>query len=328
MRFGPLVAGAIAIALLLSLPKLLGFQKDDASQLFLPFTLVSIHAPQILEAGPGQFSPNTSNSDAANSVFYRELAKAFRAAKENPAHYDTLGFDTDYILYRSGFFSTIGREERGDVRELAATCYSAYFHAWLRAPWSMLQKVWKQISVFLFPRGGDFYSTAKSVDLNREIAASRPFLSDTSLSPLIQNIYQSYRERLEKSVSNLSHPLGFPILTKLAYYLAKISFWIQLAFFSAMVAVCLSRRRRAWQLAGFVIVAVLAATYGNVLTIAVVHSLDVFRYRVSYAPGFLLGLAMIASYLLVLALGWRDGSEPRRDSVAAEVNSQPASGRQ
>ena len=44
----------------------------------------------------------------------------------------------------------------------------------------------------------------------------------------------------------------------------------------------------------------LAALYGNAITIAVVHSLDVVRYRVGYASGFLLGMAMIISYLLIL----------------------------
>jgi hypothetical protein len=45
---------------------------------------------------------------------------------------------------------------------------------------------------------------------------------------------------------------------------------------------------------------VVAAVYGNALTIAIVNSLDVSRYRTGYAPGFLLGLAMIISYLLIL----------------------------
>jgi hypothetical protein len=70
---------------------------------------------------------------------------------------------------------------------------------------------------------------------------------------------------------------------------------------------------------------VLAATYGNVLTIAIVHSLDVSRYRISYAPGFLLGLAMIANYLSIIASGRSDSCEEDGEYKLSEANSVLAS---
>jgi hypothetical protein len=73
---------------------------------------------------------------------------------------------------------------------------------------------------------------------------------------------------------------------------------------------------------------VLAATYGNVLTIALLHSLDVVRYRVSYAPGFLLGLVMTTNYLLIFAFGTRIRHERGGESIALDTNSAPASGSQ
>lgn len=324
MRFGPLLGGVAAFVILFFLPKSLGFQKD--AQLFLPCTLVSIHAEQILETRPDVILPGAHNPGVPDAEFYEELAKALRPAKENPGHYNALGFDTDYIQYRSGFFSSITGKEGWSDRELAAACYSAYFRAWLQTPSSMFQKLGRQLSVFLFPRGGDFYTTAKSVDLNHELATGRPFLPDDQLSPDVQKIYQSYLQILDRPEGNLSHPLGLPILARLASYLAWISFWLQAVFFAVMIAICLSRKGRTLRLAGFAIVAVLSATYGNVLTIAFVHSLDVGRYRVSYAPGFLLGLAMIISYLLVLALGGSILGQQNGESKIAETSSAPASG--
>ncbi len=324
MRFGPLLGGVAAFVILFFLPKLLGFQKD--AQLFLPCTLVSIHAEQILETRPDMISPGAHNPGVPDAEFYEELAKALRPAKENPGGYNALGFDTDYIQYRSGFFSSIVKKEGWSDRELAVACYSAYFRAWLQTPWSMLQKLGRQFSVFLFPRAGDFYTTAKSVDLNHELAASRPFLPDDQLSPDTQKIYQSYLQILERSEGNLSHPLGLRILSRLASYLAWSSFWLQAGFFATMIVIYLNRKGRTLRLAGFAIVAVLSATYGNVLTVALVHSLDVVRYRVSYAPGFLLGLAMIVNYLLVLALEGPILGEQNGESKIAETSSVPASG--
>ena len=42
-------------------------------------------------------------------------------------------------------------------------------------------------------------------------------------------------------------------------------------------------------------------TYGTVLTVAVVHTLDIERYRMSYSPFYLLTLAMMTTFLLVVA---------------------------
>jgi hypothetical protein len=324
MRFGPLLGSCTALVVLFFLPKSLGFQKD--SQLFLPFTLVSIHAAQIMETRPGLPPPNMHNPGVPDSVFYEELGKAYRTAREDVGHYHRLGFDSDYIQYRSGFFSTIKQKEGWSDRELAAACYSAYFRAWPQVPVLMLQKIWKQIRLFLFPRAGDFYTRATSIDLNHEAASARLFLPDDQLSPDMQKIYRSYLHDLETPASGSPHLPGSQIISKLALYLAWASLWLQFAFLIVLIAVCLNRRERIWRLAGFASVAVLSATYGNVLTIAIVHSLDVVRYRVSYAPGFLLGLAMILSYLLVLALVKFIPGGQNAESPIAEPNSASASG--
>jgi hypothetical protein len=323
LRFGPLLGGAAAFVLLFSLPKWFGFQKD--TQLFLPFTLVSIHAEQILKTRPDMVSPGAHNPGLPDQTFYEELAKAYWPAKENPDHYYALGFDPDYIQYRSGFFSTIMQKEAWSDREMATACYCAYFRAWLQAPSSMLEKVGKQLRLFFFPRGGDFYKTTQSIDLNNELTSSRPFLPDSELSADVQKTYQLYRQKLERPEGNSSNPIGLKVLARLAHYIAWIAGWLQLIFVTVLLTVCLGRKGRKLRFAGLVILAVLAATYGSVLTIAVVHSLDVVRYRISYAPGFLLGLALITNYLLTLAFGVPMLGKQHEESTAIEVNSAPAS---
>jgi hypothetical protein len=177
----------------------------------------------------------------------------------------------DPLGYVDRAASTIVERESWNDRELARACYSAYFRAWHQAPYSMLKKVWKQIRLFLFPRPGDFYRAAKSMDLNQEIAASRPFLREAELSPRVQKIYQSYIQNLERAEGKALRPLGFRFLGRLAHCLTWIIFPLQVAFFAAMIAVYLSRRGRALRLGGLVASAVLGATYGIVLAIAIGH---------------------------------------------------------
>ena len=320
MRITPMLGGAAAFVLLFFLPDWLGFQQD--AHLFFPFTLVSIHAPQILETRPDPVSPGTHNSGFPDPIFYEELGKAYQTAKDKPHNFEVLGFDPDHIQYRSGFFSTLMQKEGWDDREIAAACYSAYFRAWHQARSSMLQKVWKQIKLFLSPRAGDFYATPKSIDLNHELAISRPFLRETELSPRVQKIYQSYIQRLERTESNQRYPRSSRFFHRLAGHLSWMTGWLQGVSLVVMIPICLSRQRRALRLGGFVTFAVLSATYGIVLAIAIGHSLDVSRYRISYAPGFLLGLAMLTNYLLIFALGTRNPDKEQSETGQAIANSQ------
>ena len=217
------------------------------------------------------------------------------------------------------------QKEGWNDHEIAAACYSAYFRAWIQARSSMLQKVWKQIKLFLFPRAVDFYTTPKSIDLNYELAISRPFLRETELSPRLQKIYQLYIQKLERTESNRRYPHSSRFFHRLAGRLTWITRWLQGVFLATMIATCVSRQGRALRLSGFVVFAVLGATYGIVLAIAIGHSLDVSRYRVSYAPGFLLGLAMLTNYLLILAMGNHSPDEQQSKIDEAITSSVPGS---
>jgi hypothetical protein len=46
------------------------------------------------------------------------------------------------------------------------------------------------------------------------------------------------------------------------------------------------------------------AVYGNMLTVGVVHTLDLDRYRNGYVPALLLTLAMMTTFLFAVAERW------------------------
>ena len=75
-------------------------------------------------------------SGVPDSLFYEELGRAYRTALGKQDRFRTLGFDTDYIQYRSGFSATIMQKEGWNDREIAAACYCAYFRAWRQNPLS------------------------------------------------------------------------------------------------------------------------------------------------------------------------------------------------
>jgi hypothetical protein len=313
VRFGPLLSGSAACLLLFAAPRGLGFEKQKA-RLFLPCTLVAIHAPQILETSAIVSSRDESNDALLPENFYQLLSTAYQPAKADAARCPVLGFNEEYILYDSGFFSSIAQKENWTPQQLEAACYAAYFRAWRYVPISMMQKIIKQVLVFLFPSSDDFYFTGKSTHFDSDLVNSRSFLPSANFSPKVQEMYQSYIDSLERHHTNLTRLLGFRVLALFAQIVAWLSFWLQVAFFLALIIWALPKKS-AVRLAGIAAVAVLAATYGNVLTVAAVHTLDLPRYRFSYAPGFLLGLAMTGSFLLLIALEKR--REPRSEGVTS-----------
>ena len=313
VRFGPLLGGCAACLLLFAVPRGLGFEKQEA-RLFLPCTLVAVHAPQILETDAIVPSHNESNDALLPENFYQLLGVAYQPARADATRCPVLGFNQEYILYDSGFFSAIAQKENWTHRQLQAACYAAYFRAWRYVPISMMRKIIKQALIFLFPRSDDFYFTGKSTHFDSDLANSRSFLPSANFSPKVQEMYQSYVDSLEHYHANLTRLLGFRVLAAFAQAVAWLSFWLQAAFFLMLIIWSLPKRSPV-RLAGFAAVAVLAATYGNVLTVAVVHTLDLPRYRFSYAPGLLLGLAMTGSLLLLLALEKR--GKPRTVDVTS-----------
>ena len=304
-RFVPLLAGLGAIAFLGVMPFLLGFQKDSSSETFLPTTLVSVHAKQIVGSARKMTVGNLpwQSQNSAVGLFYQSLEAAFLEAKRRPGGNKVLGFDSDYILYRSGLFQDLGLRQHWNARQLASFCYSVYFKAWLDSPLEMSIKVGREFSLFLFPRLSDLYSSVKGLNLTEEFLHSRQALPSVNpnLHPSIQALYSSYLERLRHPPENKLHSGERIFLRVPAYGVAKLSVWLQLAFLAALLATFVDEKVSRLRLAGFTALAVAAAVYGNVLTVAVVQTLDLRRYRVTYSPFYLLMLAMMASFLIVVA---------------------------
>jgi hypothetical protein len=132
----------------------------------------------------------------------------------------------------------------------------------------------------------------------------------------VQPAYLSYLNNLEKVYQE-----GWKVdcvnwLRYAAIGLAKVASFIQLAFFAALFPVFLSRRLPDLRLAALAAVMVSTAVYGNMLTVGVVHTLDLDRYRTGYVPALLLTLTMMMTILFLVAERWiTQTREKRSDGV-------------
>jgi hypothetical protein len=119
-----------------------------------------------------------------------------------------------------------------------------------------------------------------------------------------QPAYLAYLDNLKQVDANGWQVDCLNWLRYAAIVLAKLAAFIQIAFFIALFPVFLSRRFSELRLPALAIVIVSTAVYGNMLTVGIVHTLDLDRYRTGYVPALLLTLATMITFLAAVAERW------------------------
>jgi hypothetical protein len=306
LRFAPAVAGVLLLAGFSALPYLFQFRRDVTSRTFLPFILVSIHAPQIVENADRhhRLGDGEGGVDNVERRFSQGLAQAYRESLLEPFTTKALGFNYDYILVKSQFFSTLQSEESLTPDQLIRLCYSEYFRAWRESPDLMAGKVAKQFRLFLTAPRQDLAAytlTRKRFIDSVQFYSSAEWLmaEGERLGYMNEPFYARYLAELKKVYAE-----GFQIhqvniqQRYLAVLFAKLSLWVQVAFFVSFFFVLLFRRLADLRLWGWACVSVATILYGTVLTISIVHTLDYDRYRSSYASALLLTLVIMTVFVI------------------------------
>jgi hypothetical protein len=314
LRWIPSLTAVLATGGLSILPHLLGFRTDTNSREFLPFTLVSIHAAQIVRNAEKEHLLAETDQPATDqdARFYQELKQAWLDARKVPLGCPTLGFAPDDIMYTKDFFRRFAAEQKLSDSELINLCYRTYFKTWLESPGAMLLKIGKELRIFLSAPSSDFaahsVSKRRSLDIAARFSPSpQSLLIDAGSKDYLRNqpAYLAYLSNLEKVYQH-----GWQIdcvnwLRYVSIVLAKIASVIQIAFFAGLFLILLNRRFTDLRLPTLAAVMISTAVYGNMLTVGVVHTLDLDRYRTGYVPALLLTLTMMMTVLVAVVERWR-----------------------
>jgi hypothetical protein len=309
LRLVPAVAGIFMTGCLLVMPHLLGFRTDSAARTFLPFTLVSIHAAQIIQNAEKQHWITSKDSAPSDREprFYQELRKSLKEARAVPLDCPTLGFAPDYIMYTKDFFRTFASEENLTDTELINLCYSAYFKTWIGSPDAMLLKIAKEMRLFISTPSRDFAAHSVSESRMMDTLAHFSFSPKTLLAEAQTKDYLRNQPAYLDYLANLQkvYQKGYEIdcvnwLRYVANGLAEIASFVQLAFIAALFPVFWGRKFNNMRLPAIAAAMVSTAVYGNALTVGIVHTLDLDRYRTSYLPALLLTLAIMMTFLFAV----------------------------
>lgn len=289
-RKEPLLRRALMVAipaltayLLIWLPEKRFAVVDPSSETFLPESIFSIHAVIIRD----QMADDVAHPDPAVPYSHEKLAttlseldQGIAAAREqSPRHFESLGYDADFLLYHQPFFDQVAQAEHYDWKSILGFYRYYYNRTWKKRPGAMLHKVGKQLGLFY-----NFDCPAycdKKFDLRRTYERSLFVLSD----PGIQNELRQWPPAVhwQEQQAALRNANGFIDMNKM---LRRFINWLGNSYLIGLIGFLLAlpwvtfhrRWRRAFGVAAAALVVGYAFNFGNNLGIAVMHTLEVSRY--------------------------------------------------
>ena len=290
--WAPVVGGILALTCVW-LPGKLVFERPDQKRLVLPMTLLTIHADVAIKSL--RSSPIPGLPEGTIELFEKE----FEAAKVPNRVYRRLGFDPDYIMYRSQLFPWLEHQHGYTREQLARFCNQTYLHAWRTHPVEMIAKILEQFDYFLRPDEATF--TRKRLELGKLYAHSESLFSQALgeeysadvVGPFA--IWQAQTTAAVEVDTRLQAPRRVHDIRRVFHPLVP---WIT-GVFAVVFAACFFKKQwRPLRLGGFMALIFWFAPAGNALTVAVAHALDNSRYRISYG-----GLLAFACAAMVVFLG-------------------------
>ncbi|MEO6847219.1 MAG: hypothetical protein ABI443_06885 [Chthoniobacterales bacterium] len=299
IRFAPLALGLMGVVLLTLTPGLLKFKTSPQQSIYLPYTLVSIHAEQIVESEKKRFATATPEE----LQFILALEKALIEARKNPKHFETLGYQADDIMYRSGVFIGTKYNPEWDNKKFLPFCYALYAKAWIGAPGLMLKKVGRQLTLFLFPSKSDYYYSNREKQLTSNYQHSLDSLQSRNFRPPDSTLpaYTRYLEDLHTAIAG-NYTLRFPrVMIFFGTGVAYLSLAIQIVFLITL-ALNFKNLSISSKLAGLYLLSLLFCMYAYIGEIAIVHVLDNTRYRTTFTAFFIPLLAITLTFTIAVIL--------------------------
>lgn len=264
--FGMLLGAALWLAGTGMVKNHLGWQADAASKLFLPQSLVSVHADLVLRSTP---------VESAFPGFRSELADAFARSEANVKPYERLGFNPDVIFYETLVF----RNLEGTDEEKRRFLMGLYFQALREHPLPMMRKWCLQFASALYPERNWIYRRDYQLGRDYERAAA-------DLRMRGQWEGKSVRERLE-ALALAAEETGSEIqkTTRLTWEINRslvdvLRLLVPLGLVCSLVAglVFVFKAHSPWRFCALESFFWGATFLSAIATVAIVHSFDIDRY--------------------------------------------------
>lgn len=306
IRFGTPLLGIALVAALLGIPEKALFLRNGKTRVVLPMTFFTIHADAITESFASQLRAGnvTPERKAFLEGFLPDLQKEMENARKEIITYPTykrLGFDPDYLMYRSTLFPVLEARYHMTKPQLVAFCYESYLLAWKQNPLAMIRKVFTQMGYFFPPDPNTF--VRKRIKLSELYAGTLASLPQNPGDELNAKTHAAYSALLDDLKKQAGKSVELTASRGDIRQASRLSAWAlptEILFAALLLACFLWKPLADFRLPGLAALVLFSAPLGNALTIAIVHALDNSRYRLSY--GGFLSLALAAMLIFSLAV--------------------------
>jgi hypothetical protein len=303
-RFLTPIAGLAGALLLLWLPGRVLMVHDSSSVTLLPDALLCVHAQFIdnyLEdklAHMADSDPEKARLKTFVTVLESELFKARHAHKT----YEKLGFDADYLMHDETLSTAIYSYTGNDRKKFSAFCFGCYWAAIAHDPRGYVWKICDQFGHFLFPEPRTFFGDQQNLPKAYQGSADNWFASGAvSLSPEMQELYGRYRDDTMIEISHTKTLEKDLKLRAFRQYLSTAALPLTLILLLALTATHLWPPLHLLRQFGWATLFLYFAPFGNAFGVCVVHTLDIFRYRITYGGYLLFAFAAMAVFILMVA---------------------------
>jgi hypothetical protein len=296
VRLGIPALAVAAVFLGLWLPGKIFLIPDGSSRTMLPDALFCVHAELIDELLETRLAAlaDSDPEKARLQRFVTTLEDEIRAAKVDHV-YKKLGIDADYLMHSHAMSAAIVDYAGADRGKFSVFCFSCFGQAVLHYPLAYTRKVFEQFEYFLFPAPDTFY--LNHINLTKPLRDSVDSLAPYAgavLSPDVGGMFRRYRESLN---DQLAPGQAIDIGRRPRRSHPSASIWplpLEVLFFVALIVAYVCPRWHALRLGAGGAFFLFLAPFGNAFGVCIVHTLDIYRYRVTYGGCFLFALSAMA----------------------------------
>ena len=231
-------------------------------------------------ARAGRCPARPLSNGAFSRVSFRFSTGRWKPPERSPNIYPRLGFDPDYLMYRSSMFPFLEGTCGMSRQEIARVLPRKLSLRGLESTLGLRRKVATQLAYFVFPDQGTFFRPRIKMGKLYEYALETlPANLDQAISEPVKHLYEDYRRGVSEQTGRDVNLDAFRPLRQSSQQRSASAIWIEIAFLISWVSCLLFRSLAPCRLPGFLALVFFLAPGGNAMTVALVHALDNSRYR-------------------------------------------------
>lgn len=305
VRLSTPILGTVAALLVFSLPARFFVIRDASSVTLLPDALLCVHAEFIERDLNARLAtmPDSDPGKARLRDFIRVLDSEIHNAKSQRKVYEKLGFNADYLMHSDTMSKAIA-DYAGDARgKFSAFCFSAYFHAVLHQPVAYTKKVLDQFTHFLLPQAKTFFDDQTNLaKAYRDTAAAWNAQGSAWLRSEVREMYVEYGREIDLKAAQGKFMPKYPLLRSFRQLVAVSALPVELLFLVALIMAVMWSPLRKLRVGGWAAFFLFLAPAGNAFGVCIVHTLDIYRYRVTYGGYLLFSLMAMAVFVGIVVV--------------------------